>query len=134
MMKNSTEKANDDKGATFKFKKEQLDISKDWVQTGDANIYKESSTVDKTFTIPVESEYLVIEKKILASSNSKDNDTADIIRIPLSEEKVEFTKEKVTLEDVSIYKQKIEDIKRFEITLKREEPKIKISGSLKIKD
>ncbi|WP_435787913.1 DUF2382 domain-containing protein [Clostridium sp.] len=54
--------------------------------------------------------------------------------MPLSNEKVEFTKENVTLEDVSIYKQKIEDIKRFEITLKREEPKVKVSGCLKIKD
>jgi hypothetical protein len=65
IIKNSTEKANDDKDATFKFKKEQLDISKDWVQTGDVNIYKESSIVDKIFTVPVENEYLVIEKKSL---------------------------------------------------------------------
>lgn len=129
-----TGNANNDKPITFKLKEEQLDISKEWVQTVDVNIYKETFIVDKTFTIPVESEYLVIEKKSLTSSSLKDEDTTEVTRIPLSDESVEFTKQKVILEDVSIYKQKIEDIKRIEINLKREDPKIKISGCLKIKD
>jgi uncharacterized protein (TIGR02271 family) len=56
----------------------------------------------------------------------------DTIRILLNEEQVEFTtKHRVALEGVSIYKQQIEDIKHIEETLKREEPKVIISGSPK---
>ena len=45
----------------------------------------------------------------------------EVIRIVLSEEQVEFTKHRVALEDVSIYKQLIKDIKHIEETLRREE-------------
>ncbi len=44
----------------------------------------------------------------------------EVVRIPLFEESVQFTKHNVALEDVSIYKHKIEDIKSIEATLKRE--------------
>ena len=40
----------------------------------------------------------------------------------------------VALEDVSIYKQQIEDIKHIEETLNREAAKVKISGSPKVRD
>ena len=46
------------------------------------------------------------------------------MRILLSEEKVEFTKHKIALEDVTIYKQQIDDIKHIEATIKHEESKI----------
>lgn len=151
MAKDSTENKNDEyvpnvatlkqsicnpnKNVTLKIKEEQLDISKEWMQTGDVKIYRESSTLQKSFTVPVERVELVIEHTIPAGITTKHNDMhTEVIRIPLSEESIEFTKHKVTLEDVSIYKQKIQDIKIIEATLKREEAKVKVSGSLRIKD
>ncbi|MBX4259505.1 YsnF/AvaK domain-containing protein [Clostridium estertheticum] len=114
--------------ATFQIKKEQLDIAKEWLQTGEVNIYRETFTEEKTFTVPVKREELVIKKKVLVSDNSEiKNMPTEIIRIPLSEEHVEFTKQKVNLEEVSIYKQQIQDIKHIEETLKREALKVKIS-------
>jgi len=123
------------KNVNLKIKEEELDISKMWMRTGDVKVYSESLTVDKSFTVPVERVELVIEK-IVATSAIPDlkNMSTEVIRIPLCEESVEFTKHNVALEEVSIYKQKIEDIKSIEATLKREEYKVKISGSLKIKD
>ncbi|WP_259473047.1 YsnF/AvaK domain-containing protein [Clostridium estertheticum] len=121
--------------ATFQIKKEELDIAKKWLQTGEVNIYRETFTEEKTFTVPVKREELVIKKKVLASSDSEiKNMPTEIIRIPLSEEHVEFTKHKVNLEEVSIYKQQIQDIKHIEETLKREALKVKISDSLKFLD
>ncbi|MCB2353802.1 YsnF/AvaK domain-containing protein [Clostridium estertheticum] len=121
--------------ATFQIKKEQLDIAKEWLQTGEVNIYRETFTEEKTFTVPVKREELVIKKKVLASADSEiKNMPTEIIRIPLSEEHVEFTKHKVNLEEVSIYKQQIQDIKHIEETLKREALKVKISDSLKFLD
>ncbi|MFL0250944.1 YsnF/AvaK domain-containing protein [Clostridium neuense] len=109
--------------ATFQIKEEQLDIAKKWIQTGDVKIHREILSEKKNFTVPVEREELVIEKK------STEAEPVQIIRIPISEEKVEFSKHKVILEDVSIYKQQIDDIKHIEETLKKEKPKVKISGS-----
>ncbi|WAG58976.1 YsnF/AvaK domain-containing protein [Clostridium estertheticum] len=121
--------------ATFQIKKEQLDIAKKWLQTGEVNIYREAFTEEKTFTVPVKREELVIKKKVLSSADSEiKNMPTEIIRIPLSEEHVEFTKHKVNLEEVSIYKQQIQDIKHIEETLKREALKVKISDSLKFLD
>ncbi|APC39169.1 YsnF/AvaK domain-containing protein [Clostridium estertheticum] len=121
--------------ATFQIKKEELDIAKEWLQTGEVNIYRETFTEEKTFTVPVKREELVIKKKVLASADSEiKNMPTEIIRIPLSEEHVEFTNHKVNLEEVSIYKQQIQDIKHIEETLKREALKVKISDSLKFLD
>ena len=107
---------------TLQIKEEQLDLVKKWMQTGEVKIYKESFTEGKSFTVPVKREELVIEKKVLASATPEHKDvTTEVIRIVLSEEQVEFTKHRVALEDVSIYKQQIRDIKHIEETLRREE-------------
>ncbi|MBB6216569.1 uncharacterized protein (TIGR02271 family) [Anaerosolibacter carboniphilus] len=125
----------DSKNVTLQIKEEQLDIAKKWVKTGDVKIYKENFTEEKSFTVPVMHEELIIEKKTLASDRPEHKDApTEVIRIPLSEEQVEFTKYRVTLEDVSIYKQHIEDIKHIEATLKRDEAKVKVSGSPRVRD
>lgn len=80
-------------------------------------------------------EELVIEKNILTPDVSEyENDHPEVIRIPLSEEHVEFTKKKVTLEDVCIYKQQVENIIHIEENLKVEKAKVKISGSPRVID
>ncbi|MBW9155926.1 YsnF/AvaK domain-containing protein [Clostridium tagluense] len=118
--------------ATFHIKKEELNVAKEWMQTGEVNIYREIFTVEKSFTVPIKREELVIKKKNLTSTTPQYKDMpTEVIRILLNEEHVEFTKHKVDLEDVSIYKQQIQDIKHIEETLKREEPIVKISESLK---
>lgn len=115
---------------TLQIKEEQIDIAKRWIQTGDVKIHKEIFSEEKNFTIPIQREDLVIEKKSIASDASKDKTSeTQIIRIPLTEEHVEFSKHKVVLEDISIYKQQINDIEHIEKTLKKEKPKVKISGS-----
>ncbi|TGE35226.1 YsnF/AvaK domain-containing protein [Desulfosporosinus fructosivorans] len=120
---------------TLQLKEEQLVLAKEWLQTGEVKIYRESLTEEKKFFVPVEREELVIEKKVKVSATPGQRDVpTDVIRILLSEEQVEFTKHRVAIEDVSIYKQQIEDIKHIEETLKREEPRLKIFGSPKVRD
>jgi len=121
------------KNVNLKIKEEKLDITKKWMQTGNVKVYRESFTVDKSFTVPIAHVDLVIEHITSSSAIPSEEDlSTEIIRIPLSEESIEFIKHNVCLEDVSIYKQKIEEIKNIEATLKREEYKVKISGPLKI--
>ncbi|OAA84668.1 YsnF/AvaK domain-containing protein [Clostridium coskatii] len=127
--------SNNINSTTLQIKKEQLDIAKKWIQTGNVKIHKKTFTEEKNFTIPVVHEELIIEKEtfIPADVQHKDSST-EFIRIPLSEEQVEFIKHKVILEDVSIYKQQIEEIQHIEETLKKEEAKIKFSGSPSVID
>lgn len=125
----------DSNNVTFQIKEEQLNIAKKWMQTGEVRIYRETYSEEKNFTVPVEREELVIEKKALTSATLEHKDVPpEIIRIPLNEEQVEFTKRRVALEDVSIYKQHIKEIKHIEETLKKEKSKVKLSGSPKVTD
>lgn len=124
---NSKQSINYSNNLTLQIKEEQLDLAKKWLQTGEAKVYRETYTEEKSFTVPLKREELVIEKKAFALNTTQHKD--EVIRIPLSEEQVEFTKRKVALEDVFIYKQQLEDIQHIEETLKREEWKIHFSGS-----
>lgn len=117
---------------TLPIKEEQLDIAKKWIQTGDVKIYREVFSENKNFTVPIEHENLVIEKKSLETSSQNKDTPKEIIKIPISEEHVEFSKHRVALEDVSIYKKQIEDIKHIEETLKKEKSNVKVSGSAKV--
>lgn len=134
-VENMKETDNYDKKVTLQIKEEELDIAKKWIQTGEVKVYRETFTEEKTFTIPVIREELVIERRFLDSSTPKDKDIPkEIIRIPISEEQVQFTKHKVALEDVSIYKEQVKEIKHIEETLKKEKAKVKISGSPRVKE
>lgn len=113
---------------TLEVKEEQLEIAKKWIQTGEVSIHKEITTEEKTFIIPLVREELVIQKKTLGADIQKHGAAyVETIRIPLSEEKVEFAKQTVVLEEISIYKEQIEEIRRVEEKLKRE--KLKVKGS-----
>ena len=126
LLVNHKKSSGPDTDVTFRIKEEQLNIAKQWLQTSDVKVYREISTSEKSFSIPVKREELVIEHVILSSSTKGQNDSPpEVIRILLSEEEVKFTKTMVYLDDVSVYKQQIEDIKHIEETLKREEPRIK---------
>jgi len=127
--------SNYSENVTLQIKEEQLDLAKKWMKTGEVKIYRESFTEEKSFTVPVDREELVIEKKTLASATPEHKDgPKELIRIRMSEEQVEFTKLRVALEDVSVYKQEIKDIKHIEETLKKEELRVKISGSPRVRD
>ena len=125
----------DSENVVLQIKEEQLSLAKKWIQTGEVRIFRESFAEEKTFIVPVKREELVIVKKDLSPSTLEHKDVhKETIRILLSEEQVEFTKHWVALEDISIYKQQLEDIKQIEKTLRREEPKVKTSGSPKVSD
>ncbi|AFQ43336.1 YsnF/AvaK domain-containing protein [Desulfosporosinus meridiei] len=131
----SAPKQNFTNNVTLQIKEEQLDLAKKWMQTGEVKIFRESFIQEKSFTVPIKREELVIERKDFVSATPEHKvEPPNVIRIPLSEEQIEFIKHRVDLEDVSIYKQQIVDIKHIEETLKREDLKVKISGSPKVSD
>ncbi|MBC2724726.1 YsnF/AvaK domain-containing protein [Desulfosporosinus sp.] len=129
----SSNQTNDSiENVSLQIKEEQLDLVKKWIRTGAVTIYKESYTQEKTFTVPVKCEELVIEKKTISSANHGHIDVEvpiEVTRILLGEEQVEFKKHWVDLEDFSVYQRHINDIKHFEVTLRHEVPKLKFTES-----
>jgi len=115
----------------LQLKEEELDISKEKVQTGEVNIYKEIINEEKTITVSVVREELVIEKQIF---NGKEDSQTNTIRIPISEEHIEIIKHPVVLENVDIYNKEFQDIKQIESTLKKEKLSIKTTGDAKVID
>ena len=99
---------------TIHLHQEELDITKTRVQTNEVTIHKEIVTEQRTISIPITREELVIEKKLLSP------DSNQIIRIPLSEERIEVTKHPVILENVNYYTNSYDEIQHIEETVKRE--------------
>jgi uncharacterized protein (TIGR02271 family) len=117
--------------ARLQLRKEQLEISKELVQTADVISHKEIITEEKTITVPVTREELVIERKDMKNSNS-DEEYTEIMRIPLTEEQLDVNKHTVKLEDVSIHTNQYEETEHIEEALKKEIGNIETSGNIKV--
>lgn len=116
--------------ARLQLREEQLEISKELVHTADIKSHKEVITEEKTITVPITREELVIEKRELDHNDAGEYE--EIMRIPVTEEKIDVQKIPVKLEDVSIYTNEYEEIEHIEETLKREEAHVETSGNVKV--
>jgi uncharacterized protein (TIGR02271 family) len=117
--------------AKIPLREEQLQIAKDRVKTGDVDVHKEVLTDEKTITVPVSREELVVEND--GPHPDGDGDMGDM-RIPLSEERLDVDKDSVRLNDVSIYTKQHRDRKTVEETLKKEKLSLEKEGGAPVKD
>lgn len=115
--------------ARLQLRKEELDIAKSRVQRGEVELGKEIIEEHKSVDVPVTREEVVIERRSL-NNEACDSPISDeeIIRIPVSEEKVDVNKRTVITGEVSAHKRSIEDTQHIDETLKREEAKINRIG------
>jgi uncharacterized protein (TIGR02271 family) len=121
--------ANDE--VTLKLHKEELQVSKKWIETANVTVYQKSYTEEKQILVPVRREELIIEKKIVNSEGETDK-SIETIRIPLREDRIEVTLHPTLLEDVEIYKNQYEEIKQVIETLKEEKVHIETIGDIKL--
>jgi uncharacterized protein (TIGR02271 family) len=110
--------------ANLTLHEEQFEIIKNLTNICDVKINKNIVTEEKSFIIPIKREELVIEKISL------DGKVLDTIILPLAEEKIEINKTKIILEDVNIYKEKLESDEHFYINLLKEKLKIEVNGEV----
>jgi uncharacterized protein (TIGR02271 family) len=124
---------------------EVLQAHKQLVQIGEVVLRKEVITEEKTITVPVSREELVIERLPTSSQPSdqpvqeektlekapKDGET---LKIVLHQEEVRVEKYPVEKEEIFISKQQIEETKHFSDTLKREEIHIERVGNVHIRE
>ncbi len=121
--------------AKILLREEELDISKKWIKTGDVTIHKEIIHEEKTVTVPVTREEIVIQKRILnATDPNASEKKPEIIRIPLSKEQIQVSKRKVILNDITAYKHKVKETVHIDETLKKEKLYLDVTGNPVIVD
>ena len=124
--KNETEIAED---AKLRLHKEELDISKDRVQTGAVNLSKEVVEEQKAVNVPVTHEEVIIERTALNNEVSDEPISAEeTIHIPVSKEQLEVGKHTVLTGEVSAHKHNVEEMEQVDETLKREEARVDVDG------
>lgn len=123
-----------DKERSLKLREEQLDVSKDRVQTGEVGVHKDVVEEQKTVHVPVTHEEVYVERRPVDDSSA---DTAPIgdeetIRVPIVEEKVEVTKKPVVSEEIVIGKKQVTETEQVTENVKREEARIEKDGDVKV--
>ncbi|MGI8386193.1 YsnF/AvaK domain-containing protein [Robertmurraya sp. P23] len=116
---------NNNEELTLELHKEELQVNKKIIDTATVNVYKKTYTVEKQILVPVTYEELIIEKKV-------PNEKVETISIPLSEERIEITKHPIIIEDVEIYKEKIEEYIQISETVKEENIQIDTVGDVRV--
>jgi uncharacterized protein (TIGR02271 family) len=129
----NNETSNDD--AKLLLRKEELDIGKSRVQTGEVEFSKEIIEEQKIVDVPVIHEEVVIERRTLNNEKSDSPiSNEETIRIPVSEERVNVDKHTVITGEISAHKRDIEDVKHVDETLRREEARINKIGNPDVVD
>jgi len=119
---------------TIQLREERLKVSKTPVQTGEVSVRKEVHTEQKTITVPVEREEVVIERRPVSGHAATGDIQAEEIRIPVKEEKVHVEKEAVVTEEVSVGKRKVQDTEHVSGTVRKEEVKVEKKGDVEVRN
>lgn len=123
-------------GDTIEVKEERLHAETQPVAAGEVRVRKEVHTETKTLEVPVKHEEVVIERTPVqgrAASTSGDIRPGEEIRIPVSEERVNVTKEAVVTEEVKVGKRVVEDTERVTGQVRKEEVKVEQTGDVDVR-
>jgi uncharacterized protein (TIGR02271 family) len=120
--------------ARMPLREEQLNVEKQRVQKGEVRVHKEVVTEQQRIDVPVSHEEVVIEH--LPASEARAADTpigqSETIRIPVSEDQVNVTKQTVETGEIDVKKRNVQGEQRVSGTVRREEPRIEKSGDVDI--
>ena len=122
----------DGTGKTLQLKEEQLKATKRRVKAGEVEVRKEVVTEQKTVTVPVEREEIVIERRP-ARGRAAGDLKAETIRVPVSEERVSVEKETVVTGEVGIGKRKVAGTRTVAGTVRKEELRVEETGNVEVK-
>lgn len=123
----------EDEARKLRLREEQLDVSKNKVQTGEVEVRKEIIEEQKTINVPVSHEEIVIERRAVNNDSTATPIGSDeTIRIPVSEEQVEVHKNTVVTGEVDIHKREVQGTEQVKDTVKREEARVDKSGDVKV--
>ena len=108
---------------------EQLQVYKRPVQTGEALLHKEVVSEQKTMDVPVNREEVYIERHP-ASGRASDTPIGEgeSIRVPVSEEKVNVSKQTVETGEIALRKRQVQDTQQVSDTVSKEKAHIEREG------
>lgn len=119
------------------------------VQIGEVTIRKVVVTEEKTITVPIRREEIVIERRSILPGASAQSDPQvtepaegrlielaenEVIRIPLYTEEVSIKKYPVMAEEVLIGKRTVEETRHYSGTVQREEARFQRLGDIPVQD
>ena len=117
----------------IQLREEQLRVNKERVSAGDVGVHKVVTTTQQTVQVPVEHEELVITRH--AATGTAVGEIGDEeIRIPLSEERVNVSKETVVTGEVEVAKRKVTDTQTVGGSVRKEDVSIDKTGNARLDD
>src|SRR6185437_5991097 len=119
----------------IQLREEQLRVNKTRVSCGEVGIHKEVTTERKTVEVPVEKEEVVITRRATpgtARDNAPIKDQE--IRIPVSEERVNVSKDTVVTGEVEVNKRKVTETQTVSEDLKKENVRVDKTGNVRVDD
>jgi len=128
------DRALEDQEARIPLREEQLNVEKQRVQKGEVRVHKEVVTEQQRIDVPVSHEEVVIEHLPASEARAADAPIgqSETIRIPVSEEQVNVTKQTVETGEIDVKKRNVQGEQRVTGTVRREEPRIEKSGDVDI--
>jgi uncharacterized protein (TIGR02271 family) len=125
-------------GDAIEVKEERLRADKQKVDAGEVRVRKEVHAENKTIEVPVKHEEVVIERTAgrgrASSGITGDSIRAgEEIRIPVSEERVNVSKDTVVAEEVRVGKKVVEGTERVSGQVRTEEIKVEQSGDVDVR-
>ncbi len=116
---------------SLRLREEQLNVSKDRVQSGEVGLHKEVVSEQKTVNVPVTHEEVVIERRAVTDGQVDNTPIGEgeTIRVPVSEEQVNVSKNTVVTGEVAIGKREVQETQQVTDTVRREEARIDQQGN-----
>ncbi len=121
-----------DQERTMRLRGEQLNVSKQNVQAGEVDLRKEVVSQQQTVNVPVTHEEVYIENRPVTDATAVDNTPigeGEDIRVPVSEERVNVSKDTVVTGEVSIGKRAVQETQQVTDTVRHEEARLDKTGN-----
>jgi len=119
----------------IKLREEQLRVDKTRVSAGEVGVHKVVTTERKTVEVPVEREEVVITRR--AAPGTRDAGTInenEEIRVPVSEEQVNVSKDTVVTGEVEIGKRKVTENRKVSDDVRSEDVRVDKTGNARVSD
>jgi uncharacterized protein (TIGR02271 family) len=119
----------------IQLREEQLRVNKERVSAGEVGIHKEVTTERKTIEVPVEREEVVITRRSASGTASGGTiEEGEEIRVPVSEERVNVSKDTVVTGEVEIGKRKTTETRTVSDDVRKEDVRVDKTGNARVDD
>lgn len=118
-------------------REEQLRAEKQRVQAGEVELHKDVIAEQQSIDVPVMHEEVYIERRPVTEGRVEDQTPIgqdETIRIPLSAEQVNVSKETKVTGEVSVEKRAVEETQRVSDTVKHEEIHVEKEGDVQVRE